>query len=478
MRKKILAVLGILLVSILFLNGCKKKDTGPTRIALTYYKLYDDEDVMRPIIEAYQRQHPNVTIRYRKFTDPEAYEDLILNELAEGEGPDIFEVSNLSLPRFFKKIKPLSSSSYTPQVFRDTYVAVAGEDFLHIDPSDNKEKIYGIPMTVDTPVLYYNKEIYEAKIPEKGKPGALWDDFIDDAFLLREENFEAAAGAAGASAGSGTGAGTATGTGASGLSRVSRGAIAFGRADNINGAVDALLNLMLQESVSFYDSGFEKATFASRGSEAAFDFYTSFADSKQKQFSWDEFMVDASSDLKEIEAFLSGKVVAILGYSDLLPNFSVYLRNVKAKGLKTISEGDIGFVPLPQNTERPENKVVLAKYRAQTVSRTSKNSFAAWDFIAFLTSRDQAKKYTESLKKPAARRDLIESQKKDADMSVFVSQTGYAKSIPMRNEQKYRELFIEAIQKSVTGEQSSGLALRKVQDGVDDLMGGEGLFSK
>lgn len=455
-RKKIIFwITVILLISSVFLVGCKRKLGGTQRITLTYYKLFDDEDSVRHTIQAYQERNPNVTIRYRKFTDPEAYEDLILNELAEGEGPDIFEVSNLSLPRFFKKIKPLASKSYTPQIFRDNYVSVVTEDFIKQDPADGQEKMYGIPLSVETPVLYYNKEIYEAKLPEKGKPGPLWDDVVDDALVLREESLEGGS-----------------------KPQLLRGGFAFGRGDNIALAPEILLNLILQEGASFYNSNFTKANLASREAERAFDFYTSFSDPKKKQFSWDETVVSPESSLKEVEAFLTGKVVAITGYADLLPFFEVHSKNLRAKKLSTISEGDIGIVPLPQKSDVLEEKVVLARYRAQTVSRTSKNSRAAWDFIAFLTSKDQAKRYLEKTGKPAARRDLIETQKNDAKLSAFVSQIGFAKTIPMLSETKYREWLTEAIQKAVTGEGSSGSGLRQVQENINELLGDKPLFAE
>lgn len=447
--------MAVLLVGSFFLIGCKKKGAGGGRITLTYYKLYDEEDVIRPVIEAYQKAHANVSIRYRKFTDPEAYEDLILNELAEGEGPDIFEISNASLPRFFKKIKPLASEKYTPQLFRDAYVSVVTDHLIRQDPTDGKEKIYGIPLSVDTPVLYYNKKVYESKFPERGKPAALWGDITQDAALLREEE---------------------TVEGESVKPVLLRGGFAFGRADNIQAAADIVLNLMLQEGVSFYDSDFKRATFASAEGERVVEFYTSFADPKRKQFSWDETMVSKSVPLKEIEAFLGGKVSAIIGYSDLLSSFEVHAKNLKAKGVDVISVKDIGISSFPQNTDDLDEKLVAAKYMAQTVSRTSKNSFAAWDFLAFLSSRDQVKRYLEKTKKPSARRDLLENQKQDPELSPFVSQIGYAQNIPFLHERKFRMWLSEAIQKVSDGGNAAA-ALQQIQEVVNASMSSdEGLF--
>lgn len=455
MKRKILLLLVLLIGIVLLLGACRKQTSGSGRVTLTYYKLFDEEDTVRSAIDVYQKQHSNVTIRYRKFTDPEAYEDLILNELAEGEGPDVFEITNASLPRFFKKIKPLASEVYTPKVFRDTYVSIASDDFIKTDPADGKEKIYGVPLTVDTPVLYFNKALYEAKIPERGKPPALWDDMVQDALLLREESTEEGAAA----------------------KSLIRGALAFGKGKMIGSSVNALLNLMLQEGVSFYDDALKRATFASREGEKALEFYLSFGDSRKKQYSWDDSMVNSNSTLKEVEAFLTGKIVAILGYSDLNEMLDIYIKNLKAKGFDVISKDDIGISPLPQLSENVEDKVVLGRYTAQTVSRTTKNAFAAWDFIAFLTSRDQAKRYLEKTEKPAARRDLIEIQKQDPVLSVFVSQVGFAKGIPFFNERKLQALLEDGIQNAALG-QNPGAVLKQIQETVNSSVPPDGLFPK
>ena len=86
MRKKIilLAIL-VLAISAVFLAGCRKREPAQKKgkIELSYYKLFDDEDVMNPFIEAYAKTHPNVSIKYRKFSDPQEYVDLIVNELAD-----------------------------------------------------------------------------------------------------------------------------------------------------------------------------------------------------------------------------------------------------------------------------------------------------------------------------------------------------------------------------------------------------------
>ena len=97
--KRLISTLVIIGLVTAFFSGCFKKEVPETTktgeaVELVYYKMFDEEDVIKPLIQQYQSDHRNVKITYRKFTDLEEYQDLIVNELAEGEGPDIFSVPN------------------------------------------------------------------------------------------------------------------------------------------------------------------------------------------------------------------------------------------------------------------------------------------------------------------------------------------------------------------------------------------------
>src|SRR3990167_1146868 len=104
--KKILFVLSVALLLIV-LAGCLKKSGGSAAANLTFYGL-DDSDAFEQIIAQYRENHASVQIRYKKFNDPYEYENLIVNEIAEGEGPDIFFVHNTWLPRHTKKLVPFT----------------------------------------------------------------------------------------------------------------------------------------------------------------------------------------------------------------------------------------------------------------------------------------------------------------------------------------------------------------------------------
>src|SRR3989339_2037964 len=105
--KKHIAILMLTTLMVPTVSGCLKKTTtsttSTTNVELTMYGLFDDSDVFQPLIQEYESTHKGVTINYKQFTDPSEYLDLVVNELAEGEGPDIFAMHNSWIYEHFKK---------------------------------------------------------------------------------------------------------------------------------------------------------------------------------------------------------------------------------------------------------------------------------------------------------------------------------------------------------------------------------------
>lgn len=442
LKKKLFASALIVFVfgSSLVLSGCLQKAPASGPVSLTIYGL-DDSDVLDPIISKYKEKNPSVSVKYKKFNDEKEFENMLINEIAEGEGPDVFYLHNTWLPRHLKKIVPLTSESLTTQNFSQYFVNVTGNDFIQPDPKDGLSKIYALPLYVDTLALYYNKTDFEQKLPERGKPASNWDVFKEDASKLRKQAEDG---------------------------KLEKGAIALGRTDNIRLGVDILYNLFLQAGVEFYDADFKQTRFAGSGQEV-FDYFLSFANQQNKNFSWNTDLVMPTQPLGEVEAFLAGKVSAILGYSELYQRLETELKNVKTRSGSTISMKEIAVMPIPQVATQEADYKVWADYYGLAVSRNSKNPTKAWGFVQFAASKDSAKTYHQKTKRPTARRDLIEDQKKEPIIDVFVSQLGYAGSFRIFSSQKFAEVLNKAVADAGAGKTSSQ-ALGEAQTTINDML--------
>src|SRR3989338_7773802 len=182
----IVASVCVVLLLAVALKSCgKKPDIGP--VSLTFYGL-DNSDVFDSLIAQYRESNPNVTIKYKKFVDPGNYENLLVNELAEGDGPDVFYVHNTWFPHHLKKVVPLTSATLTPTTFSSTFVNVTANDFVQPDPADGVNKVFALPLYADTLALYYNKKDFEQRIPERGKPAATWDAIKEEAARFHEQD--------------------------------------------------------------------------------------------------------------------------------------------------------------------------------------------------------------------------------------------------------------------------------------------------
>lgn len=459
----------LLIVTVLLgiLSGCfkkeEKKTEKPEKIELVYYKLFDDEDIMVPLIQQYQAMHPNVSIRYRKFVNQKEYEDLIINELAEGEGPDMFSVPNYWFLRNAKKISPLPNDLMTLKQFEETFVAVAKNDLILRDANDGKSRIFGIPLTIETLALYYNKASYEDKIPSRGAPGTTWEQLKDDVSKLTKpsndfEKFELAG-------------------------------IAMGRSDNIARAVDVLYLLMLQYKTKFYNQNISRADFSKQTSitatgtslnpaTEALKLYTSFGLPSNKHYSWNKYIVTNQMPSKEVEAFAKGKVAMIFGYSYLYEDIRNIIEDLKQKGIKTIDPKNIKIAPVPQINDpkiSTDKRDAYANYHAETVSRTSAHPKEAWEFLLFLSSKKNLQYYNEKTHHPSSRRDLIEEQKADPVYGVFSEQTGYSESFPIYDYQSYNEIFSKAIDDVIATIPPKD-AIRIAEDNINELLPDAGLI--
>jgi ABC-type glycerol-3-phosphate transport system substrate-binding protein len=466
--KRLITLVILVALSVSCFSGCFRKEqttqTKPAaRIELVFYNLFDNEDVFAPLIQQYSAKHPNVVVTYRKFTDPVEYENLIVNELAEGGGPDIFAAPNFWFLRNLKKITPLPVQTFSPQQFDQTFVSVASDNLELTDPADGLKKVYGIPLYVDTLALYYNKSTYEDRIPSRGRPAATWDTLKDDVFQLTkpDNSFE----------------------------RFSVAGIAMGRSDNISRAVDILYLLMLQFKTRIYNDNISQTAFANQQIPSAtgllivpaveaLQLYTSYALPTNKNYSWNEYLASAASPVKEMETFARGKVAMIFGYSYLYNQILAEIKDLKDKGVKTIDPNDVRINAVPQVNDpatSTEKRVAYSNYYADTVSRTSQHPAEAWDFLLFISSKDNLQYYNSKTHYPSSRRDLLDDQKKDPIYGVFAEQTGYADSFPIYDYQHYQDIFSKAID-SVLATISSDVAIKTAADSINALLPEQGLL--
>jgi len=402
----------LFLIFVFFVStGLRCKLTEPSvedipRQTLNIWGVWETQKQLNKIIKDFQLKHPNVTVRYRQFRYQE-YEQQILKARANRQEPDIVFLHNTWMGEYLDALEPMPASVKVPtayvegtikkeQVIRiadqstpslksvnDTYLSVVYKDVVRPDENGNP-RVYGLPLYVDTLVLFYNKDILDnSGILETPNT---WSEFQDYVKLMTRQDTEG--------------------------NLIQSGA-ALGTAGNMERYFD-ILSLLMMQSGSEMVSG-NKVMFdeiqkgrVSYGSEAL-RFYTSFALPDRDVYSWNDKMTNS------INEFALGKVGFAFGYS-------YHLDRIRTLNPKL----NFAVARVPQITT--EREVNYANYWLPTVMKTSGNKDLAWSFITYATSPKVVDSFLDASNRPPAIRAYLKRYEEDFDLEPFISQSLTARS--------------------------------------------------
>jgi len=440
----------VLIPAVFLFSGCLKNRRAPYELNLEVWGVFDDSDVFSEINQEYKKLNPQVkNIKYKKVSnDITSFEKELTDAIASGNGPDVFFFGNNWLSEHKEKIVALPDSEQYLDSFKTNFVDVTYDDFVE------ENQIYAMPLYCDTLALFYNKNLFnQAGITS---PPETWQELLDYIDYL---------------------------TSIDSNGNITQSAIALGRSKKpggINRASDILTLMMMQEGIEIYNKNSNRLTFANnQKSIDVLDFYTQFALIGSKAYTWNSTM-DYS-----IDSFRSGKTAMMI-------NYSYWKNRLREESPKLNFE----TAPVPQ--QNLNNKINFSNYwglavtkhkELQPVSNNRPVTYTqeirineAWKYIQFLTTKpvvveDQAgpsfdpnEKYLENTNKPAARKDLIEKQKNDPEISEFAIQALTAKSWAQPKNLVVEEIFVEMINEVVSGAKTSYEALRSAEVRINNLL--------
>ncbi|OGH05762.1 MAG: hypothetical protein A2W22_06635 [Candidatus Levybacteria bacterium RBG_16_35_11] len=373
--KKILLILGSVIILLLLIFGGyllfqRFQSSKSEKVTLDYWGLWEDSKVMDLVISDFQRNNPNITIKYSK-QDINEYRQKLVQRIGNGSGPDIFRFHNSWPIMLSSYLLPLSSDIISTKEFKDIFYPVAQNDLI------KNGAILGIPLEIDTLALYINDDLFKAAgigVPQR------WEDFASISAALTVKDDEG---------------------------KIKKAGVALGTANNIEHASDIISLLFAQNGVDL-----ENISSNEQNLSQALQYYTSFATSDSKV--WDENQ-DSS-----LLAFSKGNLGMYFGYSYDL--FSILALNPNL---------NFKIVSVPTLAGR---RITIASYWVEGVSVKSKHQKEALLFLKFLAKKETEQKlYTEESKtrlfgEPYARVDLRESLKDNAIVYPFVEQASNSRS--------------------------------------------------
>jgi multiple sugar transport system substrate-binding protein len=435
----------ILLICCFFLFsgfGCKCVTTGVQNamkpVTLEYWRVWDDKDAFEEIINKYKVQHPYVNIKYKKLRYEE-YQKELIEAFATDRGPDIFSVHNTWVREYQIKnlIAPMPSAttlaypvtkgsikkeivvelktkpSINLKQLKNDFLDVVYDDVvvktLNEKTKKLEERIYALPLSVDTLVMFYNKDLFNNA--GVATPPEYWNREFQQNIkkLTKQDN----------------------------RGQIIQSGVALGTGANIDRASDIISVLMMQNGTEMMNNDYTSITvsqspaeFQDKNLNPALDalrFYTDFSNPAKEVYSWNKTL-DQS-----LEAFIQNKLAIMFGYAYMIPD-------IKARAPKLNFE--IAKLPQIENNtpvnyanywvEAVSNKIITNPANLkQGADYAKQKADTAWDFIQFITKEEQAKLYLDIAKKPSALRKIVKEKndkQEDRELGIFYEQLLTSKS--------------------------------------------------
>ena len=409
-------------------------DTKPTLtrdpITLEYWRLFDDSDVLDRFITEYQRQHPNINIEVKKIDLKPGetiydYQDNLIKLIADGAGPDLFMMHNSWLPYMINQITPLPTGLLNIRDYKEAFPEVVQNDFI-----DNN-RVYGIPFSIDNLMLYYNTDIFAAERIKQ--PPKTLQELVDLTPKLTRKD---------------------------GLGRITRSAVALGTdTRSIPRAADILATLMAQYGTELTSPDKKTATFNLPtpstnppyfGGREALVYYTQFASpASPNTYTYSDATDSQGNRLLpiDIQAFIEGKSAMFIGNS------------YHVKNIRRFAPSSFHFDTAPMPQLRLQEPIVLANYFGETVSKTSKHPNEAWDFLRFMTSRQNQSAIAREIEAVSAHSGLLESSGSRRYYGAIAQQIPYSISWYRKNTPQIEEIFSRMINNVVKSGISPQIAI-------------------
>jgi multiple sugar transport system substrate-binding protein len=389
--------------------GCKglssTEQASITPVTLNYWTVYGNTTELQRMAAEYSALHSYITINIRQL-QYEEYQDKLVNALADDVGPDIVSMHVRDLRKHLTRLSPEPATTkvfnvkveqgfnkqtiITPEInalptltsIKNNYIQTVAEDV------GIANKIYGLPLAIDTMALYYNKDLLDQA--GVATPPSNWTEFVE---AIKQS----------------------TKLDPNDPNIILQSGAALGTSKNIDNASDIYALLLMQKGITIIDG--QAVTFAENDNQAQLNpavdslrFYTDFARSDKDTYTWNDQMGNA------FEQFVRGRSVFYIG-------FSFDYNRIKARA----PQMNLALTPMIQLS--PEAPVNIASYWVESVTKKSKHQNEAWDFIRFLSLPDNIKKYSAVAFTPSALRVHNKDQKNEENpLSPFALQVLQSKN--------------------------------------------------
>lgn len=182
MKKVFSTVVIFVMISSLFLTACTGSSSQSDQpkgdeVVLTMHSWrVEDTEGYKKIIQAFEAENPGIKINFKPFKATE-YNTILNTALQSNSGPDIMQLRPYQAGMALADagyLEPLDSIAGMKNFSQEALTATTAKD----------GKVYGVPLSLNSTQIYYNKRIFE----EHGlKEPKSWDELMAVARGLKDK---------------------------------------------------------------------------------------------------------------------------------------------------------------------------------------------------------------------------------------------------------------------------------------------------
>ena len=399
----ILVVLGfVIVIAVLIFSGIlpgfgSKMGRGTTTKVVAWGTL--SSEVMRPVIDKINSQNKDTFVVEYVGRSPDNFRAELVDAIALGVGPDlILAPSDIALAEANKLfVTPFETLSRREYLTNFTDMAE-----VYLSPSG----FIGLPILIDPLVMYYNRDLYTTagivEVPTN------WSAMLGVSQTLTKKDNQ---------------------------NIISQSGLAMGEASNIKNMTAVLGTLILQagnpivtRNAEGYNVVLNSRSGESSASQAAFNFFSSFSNSSNQNYSWNEIM-----DQDQAE-FVNGRLANYFGYAS-------ELAQIRQKNPNLNFALDV----IPQR-DAEARKTTHGRVFGVSILKSAKDVNAAFGVAWLLAGAEYSQAFSTLLNTPPARSALLASPDRADPMSeVFYLSAIYSRTWPNVDADQTDEIFKRAV---------------------------------
>ncbi len=424
----LLVVFGaFVIIAVLIFSGAIKIGKNTASTAGTPVVLWGSisKSTMTPLVDKINENNTAFKLSYQ-YVNQNEFDRELIEALASGKGPDLIFLPNDLVIRYSDKVYPIPFSNYPLKQFQDTFISEAD---LYL----GSKGIFGLPVTVDPLVLYYNKAMLDSS--GIALPPKTWQDIV--ALIPRLTSVDESY-------------------------NISQSTIALGEFDNISNAKEIISLLMMQFGTPIISRSGDKLVSSVndvigsgqyRPGPRALEFYTKFSNpSENTMYTWNAGLGNSR------EIFIAGNMGFYIGYASEL--FYIKERNPNL---------DFNVTLVPQ-IEGAKLKTTYGRMNSIAITKNSKNVASSFAVATQLTNPQFAGFIATALSLPPARRDLLSQPQTSSYAQVFFQSSLVSKGWYDPSSSDTTTLFKDALRKIKTGAENPDQVTNNLDTQFDILL--------